>query len=677
MASAIWRGLRTHAVALAILVGLGAGVVILAMGGVYVASQSPSFCTTCHYMEPYYAQWKTSKHADVSCVTCHPVRPVTNTISAIRYFTGTQDARPRAEVLDGICLQSGCHETRLLEGESTFKGKIRFDHSVHITGLRRGKQLRCTSCHSQIVQGEHIAVTEGTCFLCHFKGVGEAQAIGGCTTCHGTPSETVRREGFVFSHDSYLKVGVGCQQCHLQVVEGNGDVPRDRCLSCHVGRLDRYEDSQFIHRTHVTEHEVDCQQCHEPVRHGQVRMIRALEAGCENCHKGLHSPQKDMYIGTGGAGTADTPSRMFAAQVSCEGCHTRAVHVGTPEFAEASLEAERKSCVTCHGKGYDQMLDDWVRETDHLTRALEPELGKAEAVLRASEEKGDDLTQARVSVQRARHNYDFLRFGHGVHNVEYAVKLAKATVGYLDDAMGRMEPGYKPTARPRMLTTPDGYCTVLCHTRLGLPEETKFDHLDFPHALHADDLEVACTRCHSPDKHKMRVITRTECMACHHEAQDIACGHCHREEEALYAGKLQPWGVVGEPDVMSEGEVECEGCHDLSAAISIQAVQEMCVECHEAGYDEILTEWINEVQDGLGRASLLAEQVRQSIDGSPRGTRGRPDAQALLASSKSLIDLVEKGKGAHNHAISVDLLQRAEEGLRKALAEAGDELPPR
>jgi hypothetical protein len=117
-------------------------------------------------------------------------------------------------------------------------------------------------------------------------------------------------------------------------------------------------------------------------------MIRALEVGCENCHKGLHSPQKDMYIGTGGAGVADTPSRMFAAQVSCEGCHTRAVHVGTPEFAEASLEAERRSCVTCHGPGYDLMLDDWTREAGHLTKALEPELERAEAVLKRVEGTG-------------------------------------------------------------------------------------------------------------------------------------------------------------------------------------------------------------------------------------------------------------------------------------------------
>jgi hypothetical protein len=165
-------------------------------------------------------------------------------------------------------------------------------------------------------------------------------------------------------------------------------------------------------------------------------------------------------------------------------------------------------------------------------------------------------------------------------------------------------------------------------------------------------------------------------MACHHEAQDIACGHCHRETAALYTGQLQPWGLEGEPDVMYEGEVECEGCHDLSEEMSVPKVQETCVECHEAGYDEVLAEWINEVQDPLVRASLMAAEFSQTIEGLPRGRRGKTEAEALLAASRSLIDLVEKGKGVHNYALSVDLLQQAEEGLQKASAKAGGESPP-
>ena len=675
MFRAFGGGLKTHALGLLSLIGLGAAAGLVLLGGVYVASQNSGFCATCHYMEPYYRQWKTSTHAETPCVSCHPVRPVTIAISAARYATGTHDVRPRAEVANGLCLQSGCHDTRLMEGKSAFKGKIHFDHSTHLARLRRGKRLQCTSCHSQIVQGEHIAVTEETCFLCHFKGVGEAQAIGRCTNCHGTPKETVQHEGFVFNHDSYLKVGVACQQCHLEVTEGKGNVPKDRCFSCHVEHLEQYEDSEFVHAKHVTEHDVDCFRCHEKIVHGEIRMIRALEPACENCHKGLHSPQKEMYLGSGGEGVPDTPSRMFAAQVSCDGCHTRAIHLGTPEFDETNLEAQRQSCVTCHGKGYDLMLDDWLREMDRLVRMLGPQVEQAEDELQRADRADSDVMEARLLIQKARHNYDFLKFGRGAHNVEYAVQMIRAATGYLDRAMAQMKGDYRPPSRSRVVTAPDGYCTVLCHARLGLPEETRFERMTFPHSAHVEDLEIACTRCHSPEKHKMRVITRSECMACHHEAEDIDCAHCHPAQNALYTGEAAAWGATGDADVMAQGEVACGGCHDLSEPMSIAGVQETCVACHEAGYDEMLGEWLNEVQEALGRASLLAEDVKRRMQTARQQGQDTAGAEELLRQAEPLLELVEKGKGAHNYALSGDLLQKAEEKLREAMSLIGGAVP--
>ena len=671
MFGAVWRGLRTHIRALVILVGLGVVGVVVLTGGTYVASQNPAFCKSCHYMDPYYRQWETSSHSETSCVACHPFRPVTNAVSALRYLTDTQDSRPRAEIPDGLCLQSGCHETRILQAASTFKEKVSFDHAAHTQRLRRGKRLRCTSCHSQIVQGEHISVTAETCYLCHFKGVGEAQAIGGCTTCHGTPSETLQEQGFIFSHDSYLKVGVSCQQCHLQVSEGEGAVPKERCFTCHVERTERYDDSEFLHRTHVTVHDVDCFQCHETIRHGKIKMIRALEPSCENCHKGLHSPQKDMYIGTGGIGSGDTPSRMFAAQVSCDGCHTRTVHVGTREFEETSLEPERQSCVTCHGSGYDDMMDDWLRETKRLVDTLGPEVKQAEASLVNAERRNVDASDSRILIEKARHNYDFLKFGRGAHNVEYAANLARASAGYIDKAMGKLSGDYVAPKRPSTIATPDGYCTAMCHTRLGLPADTRFDQMTFPHELHADGLEVECTKCHSPEKHKMRIITRSECMSCHHEAQDIACGHCHPSQQALYTGQVADLGVSGDPDVMFEAEVECDGCHDLSGETTFAGLKEMCVECHEAEYGDMLTEWVTEIQGALGRSLVNLDRARRFVEASRRKGGDVVEPEALIRKAERMIRLVESGKGTHNYPLSLELLESADGKLEDALNRLG------
>ena len=48
---------------------------IVLVGAAFVAAEatkSNTFCgTSCHEMEPYYATWQTSPHAEVDCVRCH------------------------------------------------------------------------------------------------------------------------------------------------------------------------------------------------------------------------------------------------------------------------------------------------------------------------------------------------------------------------------------------------------------------------------------------------------------------------------------------------------------------------------------------------------------------------------------------------------------------------------
>src|SRR3989344_2413036 len=89
-------------------------------------SESPTFCNSCHIMEPYYNAWKTSKHNFVACVECHypPGSPQTvlwkkfQALSqVVKYVTRTYSSKPFAEIEDASCLRSGCHSTRLLQGK--------------------------------------------------------------------------------------------------------------------------------------------------------------------------------------------------------------------------------------------------------------------------------------------------------------------------------------------------------------------------------------------------------------------------------------------------------------------------------------------------------------------------------------------------------------------------------
>lgn len=85
-------------------------------------------------------------------------------------------------------------------------------------------------------------------------------------------------------------------------------------------------------------------------------MISSLEGGCENCHQNLHVYQRQMYIGINAKGVKDTPSRMFAAQVVCQGCHIDINHDGKSDLYE-----KRQACIKCHNNNYGSMLDKWIK----------------------------------------------------------------------------------------------------------------------------------------------------------------------------------------------------------------------------------------------------------------------------------------------------------------------------
>lgn len=267
---------RVLVIAAGVLLVLG----VVALAGLWELSSSPMLCNACHIMKPYVNAWRTSKHSQVACVQCHYPPGFRDTIwvkyqaltQVAKWATQTYSSKPFAEVEDGSCLRSGCHAQRLLEGKVTFKRGIVFDHAPHLGGERRGRQLRCTSCHSQIVVGTHIEVTESTCFLCHFKGMKGAREltpIAGCTGCHQPPKADIFIGSVRFNHEDVQRRGVACQKCHLNVVEGDGAAPRERCFTCHnqPEKVQRASDTPFIHDFHVAGHNIECARCHTEIRH--------------------------------------------------------------------------------------------------------------------------------------------------------------------------------------------------------------------------------------------------------------------------------------------------------------------------------------------------------------------------------------------------------------------------
>jgi nitrate/TMAO reductase-like tetraheme cytochrome c subunit len=442
---------------LVVVVGLGG------MAGFAEYSMQPEFCQGCHIMQPYYKAWHESSHKGVPCVDCHFLPGLNNTLygkfqassQAVKYITNTYGSKPHAEIQDASCMRAKgtngqtCHDTRTLEGKGkvnwpvqTERGgqvTIHFDHTPHLTLERRGKQLRCVSCHSQIVQGKHIVVTTDTCFLCHFKGLKHGrddQTVGTCKGCHDPPSQPIHLATGEFNHATYTDRGVKCENCHADTVRGDGAVPRQVCWNCHnqTDQISRYGETNMLHKEHVTAHKVECSGCHVQIEHSLVAGAReeqipgtrfATDSGtCGMCHEQLHAGPREMFRGTGGRGIPDMPSPMARARVNCIACHMQKKEQGTDaEVIGQTFVATQDRCDYCHGDKYKGVLNDW-------RKLIATNQDKAEAALLSVKKlqstwKGgsEDAVKVARLLDDAEFNIKFVKDSHGVHNPTYATAL--------------------------------------------------------------------------------------------------------------------------------------------------------------------------------------------------------------------------------------------------------------
>lgn len=446
----ISRGIRAYRKALlTVLLIIVVAVVAVGIASLIITS-SPGFCKTCHFMEPYYERWKTSTHNQVKCVKCH-VPPgikgyikgkIDGFVELVKYVTFNY-SKPKAEIDDVACLRSGCHqEARLIGHQVSYKRNISFEHGKHLGVLRNKMKLRCTSCHSQIVQGEHITVTESVCFTCHFKEIELGKGIADCGLCHGAPKKEVEHEGIRFNHQEYLENKVDCLTCHVDIVRGEGEVPQQRCFSCHAEpeRLARYGETEFMHINHVTDHKVECFECHQNIEHSLEVMAPTITLECGQCHQQRHTISEEMYMGIGGKGVVNIPSAMFKAKVDCNGCHRypRAQKLG--EVAESVQLAKPDACDICHGQGTGEMMVPmWQESIKGAHAEVEAELRKMGAKIRQAKAVGVSskrIDQASQLYRDAEQNAQFVKAdgSWGVHNFEYADALLSKSREYLEQA---------------------------------------------------------------------------------------------------------------------------------------------------------------------------------------------------------------------------------------------------
>lgn len=404
--------------------------------GMLEYTHDPNFCKSCHVMGPYYDAWEMSSHKGISCVKCHYPPGIRSEIEGkkdalnqlVAYATGRIGTKFHAEIPDISCLRSGCHDSRVDSGVEDYGRGIKFDHSHHYGKEVRDIELRCTSCHSQIVQGSHIAVTISTCFICHFRNRFEQEASTDrdfCLMCHDYPSGMVNAGGRSYNHADYVEnEGVLCWFCHSDVVQGNGEVEDRACLQCHDNpdQLDRITEVEEVHRNHVTDHKVECFNCHADIKH---RIPEYPAAGaptrCDTCHSGTHAGPAQLYAGTGGRSVPDSPSAMYLTQLDCGGCHRELVTPNAlPGIRGTTTIVTAEACADCHGELGRQVLEFWQD-------SLETQLAETKAVIALAQQAAQQAAGVPPELKRkledAVYNHALVEYGHGEHNITYAIDL--------------------------------------------------------------------------------------------------------------------------------------------------------------------------------------------------------------------------------------------------------------
>lgn len=560
--------------------GFGVLLVIITLMLVIKATSQPGFCVACHYMEPYFASWEESSHKHAHCTECHFPPGVKGTVvgkfTAIamvaNYFTGVyKKSKPWAEISDESCLRPGCHETRLLSGTVMFKEGILFDHAPHLLRDRRGKHLRCTSCHSQIVQGSHMTVTEETCFLCHFKDQSATSSMTSCTFCHEAPVATDSGE-IIFDHADLIHKDVACQLCHGSMAGGDGGVPKERCSYCHaeIVKIEQYSQTIKIHELHVAEHKVECNRCHNTILHRSTARTGNIKPECQGCHIDRHLAQYSLFSGQGAVGLDPTPSTMFHAGLGCRACHILLPSDWKEHPDLAIRKAGAASCEPCHEKEYYSLyqqakpvLNSRLNQTDSRIRQIKAQVKTATA---------DSV----ISI--CTYNIDLLKRGKPIHNLEYADHILAEINRSLDKLEGK-------TPKPRSLPDSTSAGCIRCHygqDEVSVPHEGRI----FSHRNHVHNAKVGCTQCHldppQPNPNHGDLMSGTFCMDCHHHAAAVSCAPCHSAQRDLLAGT----GVFAEfpADPMWEAGMFCRDCHEVEGTIVHRPDQDDCEMCHEPGY---------------------------------------------------------------------------------------------
>jgi hypothetical protein len=210
---------------------------------------------------------------------------------------------------------------------------------------------------------------------------------------------------------------------------------------CHVGvekRTVPFNDIRFSHETHSAGKGLKCSDCHAPrENHGKTFMKNCAECHhgekirkvrCEDCHVFV----KRLVQGKGGIGVKELPSNKLDV-VECIDCHR-----GILAKKKDIFDTVKKRCIECHDQSYGEMVVRWKATSEDLLKKLEPKMAKVkEGIDRIDRRRGHSFVYRKLFGE-AELNYNLVKKGNGVHNLEYTEELLEFANNRLDEAIKQL-----------------------------------------------------------------------------------------------------------------------------------------------------------------------------------------------------------------------------------------------
>jgi hypothetical protein len=417
---------------LVILASLFTGVAIEVTG-------QPGFCNSCHIMNPYYENWKSSAHSNVNCLDCHLqpgfsgyVRGKINGLAqAVDCMVGRVSTKPSATVKDDSCLRAECHGAAEVASKEIDYSGIKFTHKNHISKVVDGISISCGTCHSHFEGDQHFSVNNEACFACHF--LRSVRADGGpvrtsCQNCHEVPNKVIKRGLVTINHAEFVSYKASCEEsCHKNEIQKTSAVDDRICLNCHSFGNQQHADGAELHEAHTAREKVECFACHGQILHGQTAVASlSVMMDCQNCHSDTHQVQRTIYA-TQHPMQDETTDRvlspMFLTHVECTGCHIERVQKksGILDSFGTVAKAVPRACDACHEQGTGQKyVPFWqgqIKAKYEQVRLKVDDL-ETQTALQANQEGAQrlrgKLEQARLILQSVSADGSW-----GVHNFKY------------------------------------------------------------------------------------------------------------------------------------------------------------------------------------------------------------------------------------------------------------------